>query len=258
MLEGDGPYVAAEKYLDWAMEMARKYDLQVIIDVHGLQGSQNGRDHSGRLGKAEWYRHRECREASLRTLELIADRYKDHENFWGLEIINEPTLGLFHWKLRRYYKVAYRRLSRILATHTRIIYSDAFTPRLLSGALGHHTHPIAMDVHVYHMTTLFSQHRSIKWFLEKTQRRAHLLARLSKKQPIIIGEWSGVLRHQNMRLMAESQRAPLFKRYAELQQEVFESAVAWFYWSYKTESAGQWNFRSQVEAGLITLAPRGS
>ena len=51
-LEGYAPYVEATTYLDWAMSMAEQYRLEVIIDVHGLPGSQNGRDHSGRVGKA--------------------------------------------------------------------------------------------------------------------------------------------------------------------------------------------------------------
>jgi glucan 1,3-beta-glucosidase len=133
VLDGDAPYIAAGEYLDWAMEMAAKYELQVVLDVHGLPGSQNGLDHSGRIGKTEWYTDRRNRIKGLAAVEKIAWRYRDHPNLWGFQIINEPKMGLFNLKLRRYYHRAYARLSQVLRPSTRLIYSDAWTPRLLAG-----------------------------------------------------------------------------------------------------------------------------
>lgn len=253
VLESDGPYVEATEYLDWAMDMADKYGLKVLIDVHGLPGSQNGRDHSGRIGRALWYRSAAYRDRSLEVLGAIARRYKDRSSLWGLQVINEPWIGLFHWKLRRYYKQAYVRLAAILPQTVAIVFSDAFMPRLLSGALKKTTHTVVMDVHVYHMATPFAKQLSLKWFLKKTRRRQKMLARLSRTQPIIIGEWSGVISHQTMRRVPKEQHDALFRQYVALQQEVYGVTQGWFYWNYKTEGAGQWNFRSEVEAGLITL-----
>jgi hypothetical protein len=34
-------------YIDWAFDMAEKYNLTVLLDMHGAAGSQNGIDHSG-------------------------------------------------------------------------------------------------------------------------------------------------------------------------------------------------------------------
>ena len=33
--------------LDWFLEMAKKYDLRVILDMHGVVGGQSGFEHSG-------------------------------------------------------------------------------------------------------------------------------------------------------------------------------------------------------------------
>lgn len=253
VLDGDAPYTSARYYLDWAFAMADKYNLHVIIDLHGLPGSQNGRDHSGRVGKALWYRYAHYQKQSLNVLATIAERYKDYDSLWGVQVINEPRLGLFHWKLRRYYRQVYERLTQILRPNQAIIISDAFTPRLLSGALKATTHPVVLDVHVYHMATLFSQYLSVDWFLRKTKRRQRLLQRLSHTQPIIIGEWSGIMRHQTMRRIPEKQHAELFAKYVALQLDVYGVTAGWFYWNYKTEKPGQWDFRSQVEAGLIDL-----
>ncbi len=253
ILKNDQPFVLACKYLDWAMDMAKKYSLQVIIDLHGLKGSQNGRDHSGKIGKSDWFKQAEYRQSTLTTLEQIAQRYKNYDNFWGLQIINEPKFGVFHFKLRQYYRDAYRRLVSTLKPHTRIIFSDAYTPRLLSGVLRHATHRVVMDVHIYHMTTPLSQFFSVRWFMNKTKRRKHFFDRISKTQPIIIGEWSGIMHTKTMQRIPQSEQAELFRQYCSLQIDAYSSTSGWFYWSYKTELPGVWNFRSQVEAGLIKI-----
>lgn len=35
--------------------------------------------------------------------------------------------------------------------------------------------------------------------------------------------------------------------------EAYESAVGWCFWSYRTEQAGDWNFRHLVETGIVRL-----
>lgn len=37
----------SHRYIDWAFDMADKYGLTVLLDLHGVPGSQNGNDHSG-------------------------------------------------------------------------------------------------------------------------------------------------------------------------------------------------------------------
>jgi glucan 1,3-beta-glucosidase len=43
------------EYLDRAIGWARKYNVKVILDLHGAPGSQNGFDNSGQRGAANWY-----------------------------------------------------------------------------------------------------------------------------------------------------------------------------------------------------------
>ena len=254
LFTGDEPFTATLPYLDWAMEMATKYDLAVIIDLHALPGSQNGFDHSGRIGKVEWFHSIENRNKSIDALEQIALRYKHSQNLWGLQLINEPQVGLFHFKLRAYYRRAYQRLSAILEPHTRIIFSDAFSPRLFSGWLPSSPTQSVMDVHKYHMTTLLAQRFSMTWYYRRLRRFAPLLRRLSGRQPIIIGEWSGALRQSAYNRISTDQHAQLTREYIERQLQTFDDVAGWFYWSYKTEQPGVWDFRSQVDAGIIQLS----
>lgn len=62
LFEADQPYTPTIMYLDWAVKMAKKYGLKVLVDLHGAPGSQNGQDHSGRAGKALWYKDAANRE----------------------------------------------------------------------------------------------------------------------------------------------------------------------------------------------------
>jgi glucan 1,3-beta-glucosidase len=54
-VSGGEPYVqGAAEYLDRAIGWARKYNVKVILDLHGAPGSQNGYDNSGVRGVANW------------------------------------------------------------------------------------------------------------------------------------------------------------------------------------------------------------
>jgi len=240
-------------YVDWVMKMAHKYKIKVIIDLHGLMGSQNGNDHSGRIGNSNWFKHKSFRDETIATLEQIAKRYSHHPQLWAVQIINEPKFGVFHFKLRTFYKRAYATLSHILEPRTYIIFSDGFTPRLLSGALGQ-SRRVIMDVHLYHGVKPWTKYVSLQRYYKSLIRQAALIRRLSKTQPLIIGEWSGSLRQAEFDRLPIERHNDLVKEHVTKQIESFKYAKAWFYWNYKTEKPGVWDFRSQVDAGIISLA----
>jgi glucan 1,3-beta-glucosidase len=254
IFDGDGPFTPAITYLDWAIEMAGKYKLKVLIDLHGLKGSQNGKDHSGRIGKSEWHRHKDYRQQSIDTLEKIARRYHDAQSVWGIELINEPKFGLVQWKLRRFYQQAYKRLVSVARPGTAIIFHDAFTPRLLSGALRPAAnYPVVMDIHWYQFGSVWRKHEMLADYFTRVWRRAWLLVKLQRKQPVIIGEWSVVLTQEALAGRKKSDAQAAFKQHGVLQLDTYEYALGWFYWTYKTEERGIWHFRSLVEDGLISF-----
>lgn len=251
LFESDEELVPHIQYLDWAMDMATKYELEVLIDLHGLKGSQNGRDHSGKSGKSEWFTVPEYREESVRVVERIARRYADHPKFWGLQLINEPFPKPLNLKLRAYYKAAAQRVSGVLK-HTRIVFSDSFTPRLMSGALPYiNNQPPVMDIHVYQPFRPWIKFVTLDFFFHWLRWQKKLHERLLKKQSIIIGEWSGVIRHEDLSKIPENEQDDLVKHYIKEQLKVYGTADAWFYWSYKTQDPGTWNYRSLVESGII-------
>lgn len=251
ILQSDGPYIEGVKYLDWAIKTAKKYNIRVLIDLHGAKGSQNGHDNSGRVGKADWFKDKEFREQTIATLENIAKWYKNAENVWGIELLNEPKIGLFQFKLRKFYKEAYERISRVANSNVKIVFHDAFTPRLMSGAINQKN--AVMDIHWYQFTVIFPWLYSLHSHFKKVTRRKELISHLQKRQPVVIGEWSVVLSHGILKGLTKNEEQEAFKTHGMLQQDAYAGAIGWFYWSYKTEGRGIWNFRSLVEDGLITL-----
>lgn len=97
--DGD-PYVfrTSWRYLLRGIEWARKYGLRVNLDMHGLPGSQNGWNHSGRWGHLEWLNGTNGAENGKRSLEIhdrlskffAQDRYKNIITHYGL--CNEPRM----------------------------------------------------------------------------------------------------------------------------------------------------------------------
>ncbi|KAI1069623.1 hypothetical protein LB507_008405 [Fusarium sp. FIESC RH6] len=97
--DGD-PYVyrTSWRYLLRAIEWCRKYGLRVNLDLHGIPGSQNGWNHSGRWGSIGWLDGKDGSENAKRALEIherlskffAQPRYKNIITHYGLA--NEPRM----------------------------------------------------------------------------------------------------------------------------------------------------------------------
>ncbi|EOD34256.1 hypothetical protein EMIHUDRAFT_201944 [Emiliania huxleyi CCMP1516] len=70
--------------LDWAAHRR----MSVLLDLHGGPGGQNGKDHSGCHGVAEWHEH--SVNNSLLVISALMERFGDHDALWGVELLNEP------------------------------------------------------------------------------------------------------------------------------------------------------------------------
>lgn len=254
IFDGHSPFTGAIFYLDWAIKTAATYRIDVLIDLHGAKGSQNGQHHSGRIGRKDWYTVAANREATIQVLEKLASRYSDAPNLWGIELLNEPKVGLFQWKLRRFYKEAYIRLTKCARPGTHIVFHDAFTPRLVSGAIDPQTgFSVVMDVHLYQFASILGRVQSLGSYFRRLRRQSRLIDRLQLKQPVIVGEWSVVLSGKILAGRTKQAEEKAFAEHARLQLIAYLNTAGWFYWTYKTEDPGIWHFRSQVEAGIIKL-----
>src|SRR5690606_5440474 len=97
---------------------------------------------------------------------------------------------------------------------------------------------------------------SLAKYFKKLAGRRREIAKFQRRQPVIIGEWSGMLSHLTLKGHSDIEKTHLQRRHIERQLEAYEDALGWFYWTYKTEGEDDiWNFRTQVESGALSLAP---
>ena len=246
------PYLSGVELLDTAMDWAQTYGLKVLLDMHGAIGSQNGRDHSGLVGRRGFYDLSQHREDSLEALAGLAARYAQHPALWGIELVNEPTDPRV-WRLWEFHHRAYRRLTEILVPGTRVVFSDGYLPWILSGSLrGNADFPVILDCHLYQAFYPWDTRKTYEQHLVKARRRARLIAWLQRHQPVLVGEWSAALDPVAVLGRRESP-AELAGGYVDAQLEGYAEALGWCYWSYKTNTRDDWNFRHQVETGVIRL-----
>ncbi|RKP23897.1 glycoside hydrolase superfamily, partial [Syncephalis pseudoplumigaleata] len=126
------PWVQGQlEYLARAIRWADHYDIQVIIDLHGVPGSQNGFDNSGKKGAATWTSQLDNVHRSVRALRRLARTFSadEYDNVVGIELVNEPA----HWSLdmnvvRKYYEESIDMLREHMADEQSIVVADAFLP----------------------------------------------------------------------------------------------------------------------------------
>ena len=251
-LGGDKRYVAAAERLDWLMRTSLSLDIKVLLDLHAAPGAQNRAEHSGsgntvsNVHSTKWLNDTASQAETVERLVDLAARYRDYPNLWGIELLNEPTPDLSGIKLARFYRKAYRAVTTAARPGTRIIFSDGYAPLRLTNCLWLMTKrdfPAVMDVHIYQVFGTHNKTRSFQGHLRKLRWTRRFLRFLRLQQPIIVGEWSAML---PIKTSPEQTRA-----YVDAQIHAFMGAEAQFFWSYKTESEGRWNYRDQSSKELI-------
>ncbi len=156
-------------HLDRGMELAKKYGIKVLLDLHGAPLSQNGFDNSG-LACADHYPKKDCHtkcpaeyrwsmdadkgyeslKITTETLKKIALRYKNYDNVWGLELLNEPFFKVDLKILQKWYTGTYNEL-RTIVPNWNIIMHDSFRPYSWDGFMTDKTKytNVWRDTHIY-------------------------------------------------------------------------------------------------------------
>lgn len=82
---------SAFKYLDRAINWAKKYGIYVILDLHAAQGWQNESWHSDNTNSISLlWSNRDYQKRVIDLWTYIADYYKDEEYIAGYDLLNEP------------------------------------------------------------------------------------------------------------------------------------------------------------------------
>lgn len=197
------PYVfrTSWRYLLRGIEWARKYGLRVNLDLHALPGSQNGWNHSGRLGPIGWLNGTDGQLNAKRSLDIhdrlsqffAQDRYKNIITHYGLA--NEPRMtylsvsDVISWTQTAYQLIRKNGLQAL------VIFGDGFMGLdNWRGAMPGHD-DLVLDVHQYVIFNEnqidFTHQKKIQYACDGwTQQTQRSMDRTTGYGPTLFAEWS--------------------------------------------------------------------
>jgi len=281
VLPVDGePFVqGAYDYLGQVIDWAGGAGLQVMIDLHGAPGSQNGFDNSGRYGPIQWTQG-DTVDHTLNTLKKLRQDHGDHPAVATIEALNEP-LGpnLDMGTVTQFYQDSW---GTIVADGHNIAMTihDAFQGPKYWNGWGDGMNNIIVDTHHYEIF----EDSQVSMSVDDHIRTACDFGgdmRASNKWTIA-GEWTGGLTDCAKWLnglgkgarydgtlsgssqvgscdglstgtvsgLSDSDKTNI-RKFVEAQLDAFESAAGWIFWTWKTESAPEWHMKDLLAAGVF-------
>jgi len=242
LFEAPTPFVGGgDTHVDQLFDWAQEFEMQVILDIHGAPGSQNGWDHSGRAGEIGWPSEQNI-QTSLRFLERLTVRYGQSPVLFGIEVLNEPHWDIPLDTLIDYYQRSHRIIDQACRAEIRVICSDAFRLEQMAERLaGTRLSRIVLDVHMYQLFTPEDRALGLDGHLEKAVTNwPDLLRGLSKYVPVMVGEWSAA--------MDGSYNNDEYAQYFQAQRKTFDGAsIGWTYWTARTQDGGAWSLLDHPE-----------
>ena len=259
------PFIGCIEELDKAFDWAGKYGLKVLVDLHTAPGGQNSYDNGGIEGVCKWSQQPDEVEFVLTVLERLAMRYRDREELFGIEVLNEPisfsvymtapsrkkaadkeeAKGSRHVSsrfLKKFYVQAYGRLRKILPEEKVIVFHDGFRLRMWKDFfVKHHMKNVMIDTHIYIQAMEDVTHIHSFWayraFIAYQQ---HLLKKAQKYTPVFVGEWCVCNEladkkkgHEVIRDEYEDYRKKWYRKAAVLQLNAWKDTAGFFYWNYQ-------------------------
>ena len=251
-LEAPKPFVESARFLDFALDQSHQNGLKLLLDLHGAPGSQNGWDHSGRSGPINWPKDPQNIQETLRILETFSQKYGNHPALLGIELLNEPRDVVPLEILQQFYQDAYARIRKNLAPGVAVVFHDSFRPFAWKQFMQEPAFTnVILDTHLYQC---FNEKDKARTALEQLQfainRKGELDDMQREELPTIVGEWSSLPERATAGL-SPLQVASVKRAYADMQLLNYEGTRGWFFWSYKLQHQGEWNFRYCVERGWL-------
>ncbi|KAG5634617.1 hypothetical protein H0H81_001373, partial [Sphagnurus paluster] len=199
-VKGGEPYIQGQlPYLAKAITWASKYNLKVIVDLHGAPGSQNGFDNSGlKTSSPSWHLSQSNIDRTNAVIKTIASTYKDMASVVpAIAPLNEPA-GFLGDKMlsvtRQYWFDSYGNIRYPYGTaqqsNTVVVIHDAF--QSINYWQGFMSYPsfegVILDTHVYQMFSVAENQRSDAEHIQVACSKANTLSASSLW--VIVGEWT--------------------------------------------------------------------
>lgn len=247
------------KYVDTLInDWAPKNNIAVMVDIHAVKGSQNGRDHSAApvAGQKFWSKYPENVANAVEVARFLADRYKNSEAFLGLGLLNEPEEPTDIQVLASYYGRAYE-LIRRTGNDCVLVHSPLLTQQGPNDWNWKHFAPPPNFHTVWH-----EWHRYLLWGYEGKTEDEIMFGAVDQSERdfkawtgnwLFIGEWS--LGHPDS---APFNNRDKLRAYAKRMLNALQAPHAgWTFWSWKVkngaEFGGGWSMQDLIQGGIINL-----
>ncbi|PWN38740.1 glycoside hydrolase [Ceraceosorus guamensis] len=247
-------YARSWRYVARAINWAAKYDMGVLVDLHGAYGSQNGQPHSGLSdGNIEFYNDYNM-GLTTDLLVWLAKEISDVTNVIGIQLLNEPQDRSNLWPWYRKAMDAMRAASPEAKT-VPLYFHNAFNLDKGSQFTATRKDFVVQDHHAYYVYTSSDQSTTAKghtkalnggittWFNKNSD--------ISRRN-LIVGEWSCALAPSSLAKSSTPQQDQT--AFCEAQRKLYTDATAgWAFWSYKLEGCsnnGGWCFQQAAKQYL--------
>ncbi|WRT66444.1 uncharacterized protein IL334_003402 [Kwoniella shivajii] len=284
------PYIQGQlPYLEKALEWASWYGLDVMLDLHGLPGGQNGQDNQGYKGPVEFQANSTNMERAMEALANMT-AFVTQDKFDGvvkaIELTNEPYIleysanGMDFNVLADFYVQGYQAVrdsEHILSgsNEVMVVIHDAFQPVLnwkyfwSEASLGLNWTNYALDTHIYDAFG-GSNLKTYQEHLDTICAQSAAIAEAQTYFPVIVGEFSlgtntycvdyqscwGITLDQMIYNITSSYEANLFMRqFWEVQSNVYELGAGWIFWSVHHELAGPWSWTQSAAQNWLPEDP---
>jgi len=259
LFNAEYPYFEVKEYVDKAFVWAKKYGLNIILDVHAAKGCQNGFDNGGLSGIMEWHKDKNNIKHTLDFIKDLCDIYGKEEMLSGIQLLNEPHKVIDLKVIQDFYLKGYKIIRDALGDKVSVIFHDAFRLEQWKDFFEKNKFTnVYLDTHMYQVFGELSNQATIfdatVFVLEK---RMKVLKEMKKIVPIIVGEWSvGMTNDLLLKAYDDIQKKAYHHILGNLLLLSFEEADGWFFWSYKLSDQSTikhpgWSFRKMVEENIL-------
>lgn len=246
-------YEMSWTYIARTINWAAKYDIGVILDLHGAYGSQNGNDHSGRSGDVNWYTKSNQRKTTD-VLKWIANEISDVTNVVGIQLLNEPQDRDSLWTWYNSTMDEIRSINKYTKT-VPLYFHDAFNMAKGAAFVAKRDDFVVQDNHAYYVHTAKDTAISATGHTKRIE--GSILKQFQKnsataRRNMVVGEWSCALAPSS--LSSSSDPAADQRAFCIAQTDTYQNATAGhIFWSYKMENCDSnsgWCFRKALGTNL--------
>lgn len=249
-LFGEDGYVRSVEILDQKLQMINELEMDFMIDLHTAPGCQNGFDNGGLEGVLTWHLKQSNLDKTKEILSLLMQRYDYLKHFKYIQLLNEPHVSIDMHLLQMWYLDTYHAL-RCINKERIIVFHDGFRINAWKDFFTKNNfNDVILDTHMYQCFDDEVAKLDIKGHEQKAIERKHIIKEIQHFVPLMIGEWSLGLRHNENDHTPELEK---LNRYYKAQVKGMKEAYAHVFWSYKliTNAHSGWHFRQLVDNQTI-------